>query len=107
VGNATIGVIADPSFNRVYLLKELTNEIIVIKPFSEGSGNLRAAITPTIDIIAVGNAPRTLALDPEARKLYVVNRGAGNISVVDKTTRKVEKVIPAGKKPYGIAILNR
>ncbi|MDP2278159.1 MAG: hypothetical protein Q8K51_08050 [Nitrospirota bacterium] len=107
VGNATIGVIADPSFNRVYLLKELTNEIIVIKPFPEGSGNLRAAITPTIDIIAVGNAPRTLALDPEARKLYVVNRGAGNISVVDKTTGKVEKVIPAGKRPYGIAILNR
>jgi len=107
VGNATIGVIADPSFNRVYLLKELTDEIIVIKPFSEGSENLRAAITPTIDIIAVGNAPRALALDPEARKLYVVNRGAGNISVVDKTTGKVEKVIPAGKRPYGIAILNR
>ncbi len=107
VGNATIGVIADPSFNRVYLLKELTSEIIVIKPLSEGSENLRAAITPLIDIIAVGNAPRTLALDPEARKLYVVNRGAGNISVVDKTTGKVEKVIPAGKKPYGIAILNR
>ncbi|MBA3060256.1 MAG: hypothetical protein FP832_01150 [Nitrospirae bacterium] len=107
VGNATIGVIADPFFNRAYLLKELTDEIIVIKPFSEGSENLRATITPIIDIIAVGNAPRALVLDPEARKLYVVNRGAGNISVVDKTTGKVEKVIPAGKKPYGIAILNR
>lgn len=104
VGNATIGVIADPFFNRAYLLKELTDEIIVIKPLSEGSENLRAAITPIIDIIAVGNAPRALALDPEARKLYVVNRGAGNISVVDKTTGKVEKVIPAGKRPYGIAM---
>ncbi|MEK7852012.1 MAG: YncE family protein [Deltaproteobacteria bacterium] len=107
VGNATIGVIADPSFNRVYLLNELTDAIIVIKSPSEGSENLRAVITPTIDIIAVGNAPKAMALDPEARKLYVVNRGAGNISVVDKTTRKVEKVIPAGKRPYGIAILNR
>lgn len=107
VGNATIGVIADPSFNRVYLLKELTDEIIVIKSLLEGSENLRAAITPTINIIAVGNAPRAMALDPEARKLYVVNRGTGNISVVDKTTGKIEKVIPAGKRPYGIAILNR
>jgi YVTN family beta-propeller protein len=53
----------------------------------------------------VGTTPRSLMLDPEARKLYIVNRGSHNVSVIDKTSRKEEKVIPVGKKPYGIAMI--
>jgi YVTN family beta-propeller protein len=43
-------------------------------------------------------------MDPEGRKLYVVNRGSDNVSVVDKTTRAEVQVMPVGKKPYGVAM---
>jgi YVTN family beta-propeller protein len=54
--------------------------------------------------IGVGSNPKSFILDPEARKFYVVNRGAGNVTVIDKTTRKEERVIPVGKNPYGITM---
>jgi len=62
-------------------------------------------ITPIVGRVPVGSLPRSLMLDPEARKLYVVNRGSDSVSVIDKTTRKEEKVIPVGRKPYGIAMI--
>ncbi|MEW6676010.1 MAG: DUF4382 domain-containing protein [Nitrospirota bacterium] len=104
VGTSITGVIADPAFDRIYLLKEIPGEVIIIRPPSNDYSTLRTIVTPIIGTIAVGNSPRALILDPEARKLYVVNRGSNNVSVIDKTTRREEKVIPVGKRPYGIAM---
>ncbi len=105
VGNLIIDVIADPVFDRVYLLRNMPGEILIIRPFSDRSKVLYTAITPIIGTIPVGNSPRSLILDPEARKLYVVNAGLNNISVIDKTTRKEEQLITVGKKPYDIAVV--
>lgn len=107
IGNSIISIVADTSFDRIYLLKEVSNELIVIRPFSEGADSFRTTITPVIDAIPMDNSPRSMLLDPEARKLYVVNRGSNNVLVIDKTTRKVEQVIPVGKKPYGITMFNQ
>jgi len=52
----------------------------------------------------VDRVRRGIVYCPEGRKLYVVNRGSDSVSVVDKTTSREEKVIPVGKKPYGIAM---
>jgi YVTN family beta-propeller protein len=104
VGTSIIGIIPDPDLDRIYLLKEFPGEIMIIRPFSEDLGTLRQAMVPVIGTIAVGNSPRSFISDPEARKLYVVNRGSDTVSVVDKTTKREEKVIPVGKKPYGIAM---
>jgi len=104
VGTSSIGVVADPSLERIYLLKEVTGEIMIIRPLLEETGPQRTMITPIIGTIPVGSSPRSLILDPEFRKLYVVNRGSNNVSVIDKTTRREEKVIPVGKRPYGIAM---
>jgi len=78
--------------------------VMIIRPMLEDQSPIKT-ITPIVGIMPVGTAPRSLMLDPEARKLYIVNRGSHNVSVIDKTTRKEEKVIPVGKKPYGIAII--
>jgi YVTN family beta-propeller protein len=102
VGTSSIGVVADPSLDRVYLLKESTDVIMIIRPPEEQAP--RIVMPPIIGNIPVGNSPRALILDPEARKLYVVNRGANTVSVIDKTTRKEEMVVPVGKRPYGIAM---
>lgn len=107
IGPSCIGIAADPGFERLYLLKELTGEVMVIRPHIEGADPLKMALVPIMDIISVGNSPRSLTMDPEARKLYVVNRGADSVSVIDKTTGKVEQAIPVGKRPYGIAVSPR
>ena len=107
VGNSGIGVVADPSFERIYFLRESSNEILVIKPVSETTDTLRTLITPIIDVINAGSSPRALVLDPEGRKLFVVNRGSDNVSIIDKTTRKAEQIVPVGKRPYGITMFSR
>jgi len=104
VGTSVIGVIADPDLDRIYLLKEFPGEIMIIRPFSEDFGTLRETMVPVMGTITVGNSPRSFISDPEGRKLYVVNRGSDTVSVVDKTTKREERVIPVGKKPYGIAM---
>lgn len=104
VGRSNTGVVADPSLERMYLLKESPGEVMIIRPSLEDQSPIKT-ITPIIGTVPVGNSPRSLMLDPEARKLYVVNRGSNNVTVIDKTTRKEEKVIPVGKKPYGITMI--
>lgn len=104
VGRSNTGVVADPLLERIYLLKESPGEVMIIRPSLEDQSPIKT-ITPIIGTVPVGSSPRSLMLDPEARKLYVVNRGSNNVSVIDKTTRKEEKVIPVGRKPYGIAMI--
>ncbi len=103
-GTSMTGVIADPTLDRVYLLKEEPGEIAIIRPSAEGPNTFKTAITPIMGTIGVGISPKSFILDPEARKFYVVNRGANNVTVIDKTTRKEERVIPVGKNPYGITM---
>jgi YVTN family beta-propeller protein len=104
VGHSNTGVVADPTLDRIYLLKEVPGEIMIIRPPFEDQSPIKT-ITPIIGTVPVGSSPRALLLDPEARKLYVVNRGSHTVSVIDKTTRREEKVIPVGKKPYGITVI--
>jgi len=107
VGSSITGVIADPAFDRIYLLKESPGEVVMIRPFTDSLDTLRTAMPPVVGTITVGTSPRSFVLDPEGRKLYVVNRGSDNISVIDKTTKNEEQIIPVGKSPYGITFFQR
>jgi YVTN family beta-propeller protein len=104
VGTSVTGINADPAFDRIYLLKEVPGEIMIIRPPSAGFGALRQTMVPAVGTVTVGNSPRALISDPEGRKLYVVNRGSDTVSVIDKTTKREEQVIPVGKRPYGLAM---
>lgn len=105
IGTSVTSIIADTEIDRLYLLKESTGEVMIIRPFSEAFGNRLTTMSPVTGTIPVGSLPRSMLLDPEGRKIYVVNRGSDDVSVVDKTTRRVEQVIPVGKRPYGIAMI--
>ncbi len=107
LGIGIIGVISDPAFERIYLLKENPAEMMIIRPFAKGFDSLQTVMPPVMGVVNVGTSPRAFVMDPEGRKIYVVNRGSDNISVVDKTTKKESQLIPVGKKPYGIAVLRR
>ncbi|MBI4682020.1 MAG: YncE family protein [Nitrospirae bacterium] len=104
VGFSIIDVISDPAFDRIYLLKEVPGEIMIIRPFAEVFDSLKTVMPPVMGTIPVGSSPRSFILDPEGRKLYVVNRGSDNISIIDKTTKREEEVVPVGRSPYGIAV---
>lgn len=105
VGTSIIDVLSDPLFERIYLLKENSGEILFIRVFTEGLRTVEAIVPPIMGTIRVGNDPRSFILDPEARMLYIVNRGDNTISVVNKTTKRQEQVIPVGRSPYDITAL--
>jgi YVTN family beta-propeller protein len=55
--------------------------------------------------VQVGAKPFRIALDPTRDKLYVVNREGGSVTVLDRVSRRVERTIPVGKRPYGVVVL--
>jgi YVTN family beta-propeller protein len=63
------------------------------------------ALNVEIGGFSVGRSPNRIALDPDRDKLYVVNREGNSVTVVDRLSRRVEKTIPVGKRPYAIAII--
>lgn len=106
IGSSAIGVAVNPVFDRIYILKEVPSEIMVMNSYFEGSRGLGSQISPIIDRIPVGDSPRTFMLDPESRKLYVVSRGSDSVSVINTTNNVEEKVIPVGRNPYGITMFS-
>ncbi|KPK32086.1 MAG: hypothetical protein AMK70_11250 [Nitrospira bacterium SG8_35_1] len=104
VGKGVTGVIPDTIFERIYLLKDFPGEIMILRAFGKGFESIGSVLTPIMGTIPVGQAPRSLLLDPEKRTLYVVNSESDSVSVVDKTTKRQVKRIPVGRKPYGIAM---
>jgi YVTN family beta-propeller protein len=106
VAHSITGIISDPVLDRLYLLTQAPDQIIILRPFDKSLSSLQTIMPPIIGVIPVGSNPRAFVLDPEIRKFYVANQGAGNISVVDKTSRRQESIIPVGTKPYGMAMLS-
>jgi YVTN family beta-propeller protein len=104
VGYSVIGVISDPDIERIYLLKENSDEVLIIRPYEDSFRTAETFVPLILGTIPVGNRPRSFMLDPEARNLYVVNSGSDTVSVINKTTKKQEKVIPVGRRPYGITV---
>jgi len=105
VGNLMTAVITDPGFDRIYLLRDLPGELVIIKPFSETNDLPQTILQPIMGRIGVGNNPRSFMFDSEKRKIFVVNHGSDNVYVIDKTTRRTERIITVGKGPYDIAVL--
>ncbi len=103
VGMSITGIAVDSGLDRVYLLRESPGEVMAIRPPSGGEGS--SSMPVTVGTITIGGAPRAVALDPEERKLYIVDRERASVHVVDKAAGKVERVVPVGRRPYGVALL--
>lgn len=104
VGPGVVDVIADPVLDRLYLLREYPGEVITLRLPADPFRGVRSLMPSVIGTVSVGEAPRSFLLDEEDGKLYVVNRGSDTVSVINKTTGKEERIIPVGKRPYGIAM---
>ena len=53
--------------------------------------------------VAAGTTPNAIAINPTSNKIYVVNTGSGNVSVIDGNTNSVS-TIGAGTNPTALAI---
>ncbi|GAB4486907.1 MAG: hypothetical protein OHK006_15310 [Thermodesulfovibrionales bacterium] len=103
VGPGGTDVVADPGFDRLYFLRE-SGEIAVMRIFWDQVSFAKTVSPSMLGTVQTGKQPVSLVFDPDGRKIYVVNKGSETVTVVDRTTRTEEKVIPAGKGPSGIGV---
>ncbi|MDP2157736.1 MAG: YncE family protein, partial [Nitrospirota bacterium] len=103
VGLTGTDLAVDKTMNRIYFLKESPAEILVLRPLQSAS-SMAAGAPSMLGMINAGTRPRSLALDPESRKLYLLDSATESLMVIDKATRQQEKIIPLGRRPYGISM---
>jgi len=80
------GIVFDASGTRAYVTGLGSNNVVVID-----ANGARAGLAPTIE---VGEGPTGVALHPTNGNLYVLNKFAGSISVVDTTTETETGRVP-------------
>jgi YVTN family beta-propeller protein len=80
----------NPTTHRLYAVDQDGNRVIVVD--SKGARSS----------IAVGRAPNCIVADAALNRIYVVNAGSGNVSVIDGATDHVVKTLPGEEHPYAI-----
>jgi YVTN family beta-propeller protein len=106
VGTGGVDVAVDAYFMRLYLLRDRPSELLFLKtPVEAMAASLKSIMTPLTGLTAMGGSPRSMALDPESKKFYIVDRGEDVVHVIDKTTRRQIKSIPVGARPYEISMI--
>jgi YVTN family beta-propeller protein len=97
VGDRLLGVAVDTDTAKVYVThKSPLPSVSVI----DGNNN----DTILKENITVGKDPIDIAVNPTTKKVYVVNNGDDNVSVINGTTNEWIKDIHVGKKPVRIDI---
>ena len=95
VGPGAVASLPDQIANRLFVVKGTQSRVVVFD----------TALNVEIGGFSTGRSPFRIALDQDRDKLYVVNREGNSVTVADRLSRRVEKTIPVGKRPYGIAII--
>lgn len=80
----------NPATHRLYAVDQDGNRVVVVD-----SNGTRSSI-------AVGRAPNCLVVDAPVNRIYVVNAGSGNVSVIDGATDRVITTLPTDEHPYAI-----
>jgi YVTN family beta-propeller protein len=73
------------------------------------AGNVRSNVAEfaVLQIVAVGTAPRAVAIDAHRNIALVVNNGSNNVSVIDLATGEVTETFDTATSPQAVAILSR
>jgi YVTN family beta-propeller protein len=67
------------------------------------SSSLSAQADTVIATVAAGITPLAVAINPVTNKIYVVNAGSNNVTVIDGATNATT-TIAVGRNPYSVAI---
>jgi YVTN family beta-propeller protein len=90
IGSSNYAVEDNPTHNKMYVSKILTDEVTIID----------AASNEVISTVKVGDGPFALEYNLENDNLYVANRDSDDISVIDGRTNEVTDTIPVGNYPF-------
>ena len=52
-----------------------------------------------------GQRPWGIALSPDGKTLFTANGPSGDVSIIDVATNQVTKKVPAGRGPWGLAVV--
>ena len=109
VGSNPSGVAVNPTTNRIYTANwnayGHSGDVSVIDGGTnteiDTDGNPANGITR----IAVGHAPRGVAVNPTANRVYTANAGSSTVSVIDSGTNTVVATVPVDAAyPVGVAV---
>jgi len=85
------------SNHMVYLPNFEANDLSVF----DGTA-LRQGYTQQFDLIAVGNMPTAVAVNPRTNRIYVANTGSGTITVINGNTDDVVATVPIPNAGSGV-----
>lgn len=91
-----MGLALDPTEDRLYVSLGRAGEVAVI--------NTRSLRLLT-RIGEVGARPWGIAVSPDGDKVYTANGPSGDVSVIDARSLQVVRRVPAGKMPWGLALV--
>jgi len=94
-----------PSQSSPIALSRDEDFLVNVNPDADSITIFRALPHKTkVDEIAVGGAPKSVAIHPDGRFAYVANSRDGSVSVVQLTSRKVRATIGVGAEPVALAL---
>ena len=87
------GIVLSAAAHKIYAIDQAHGAVVVI--------NSRTGVARSI---ATGTHPDAIAVNNATKRIYVVNSGAGNVSVIDGTVDQVIGTIKTDRRPYYIAV---
>lgn len=90
-----VNVAVDEASGRVFANESSNSEGIFV--FEGETGKL-------LDIVPTGEGPVGIRLNPVRNEIYVANRGAGTLSIVDASTYRIKHSLPLPVYPNSLAI---
>src|SRR5262249_2145258 len=85
------GVVVNPQTGKFYAVRAKQNAVMVLDP----DGHF-------LERIRVGKVPESIAVNPDANRIYVANSGSGTVTVIDGVTDNAIATVPVGDLPYTI-----
>ena len=93
-GGAVSGIGLDEAGRRLYLSVPLLDRLLIAQPDAE-------SVTGTIRL----RSPGRFALDPDGRKMYVLEPEDDRLRVVNRILARPEGSIPTGSRPFDLVVL--
>ena len=95
VGGQPFGIQLHETWRRVLFITDWSRDALVVVDAERGL---------VVDLLAVGQAPAGIAIDPVKKRIYTANREDNTISVLDLFKPKQYGLIETDQGPYAIAL---
>jgi YVTN family beta-propeller protein len=80
---------------KIFAAASMSDDVIVIEPWDHrGDRGPHVGNRPTMStVIPVGHAPEGIAISPDEKEVWALNRGDGTVSIIDVADKKVLQIV--------------